>query len=246
MEKNLLSLSFLFFLPLCSLTLAQSPKVGVNTDTPQKTLHVDGSLQITNELNLGGTKNTAGSAGISGQVLISKGNNTSPTWETLDELKGAVSGTFYAQGTVSVTVNPGSTADVPGITGTFTVPSGKTQTFLIMILGYARASTNAYNLDTQGVFSLLQNGIKISSAFTFSTSASQPGSPNPNTSLVNLSAPVNFFKAVTLPAGTYTFKVQYTSWSGTQVINHIPSEYGGYNGDNEAMLTKMQVFVFSN
>ncbi|KXH83416.1 hypothetical protein [Chryseobacterium kwangjuense] len=58
--------------------------VGVGTSTPQKTLHVNGAAQITNELNVGGTATTAGSPGTSGQVLTSNGANTAPTWKSLD------------------------------------------------------------------------------------------------------------------------------------------------------------------
>lgn len=61
-------------------TLSQ---VGVQTETPQRTLHVNGSLQITNELNVGGDGLNAGNAGTTGQVLISKGANHAPEWQTL-------------------------------------------------------------------------------------------------------------------------------------------------------------------
>lgn len=58
--------------------------------------------------------------------------------------------------------------------------------------------------------------------------------------------PVTFLKSVTLPAGTYTFKVQYVAWVGSSTVNFVPSGYGGYNGDTEAMLTKMQVLAYNN
>ena len=38
-----------------------------------KTLHVNGSLQVVNEINVGGNATTAGSAGTSGQILTSQG-----------------------------------------------------------------------------------------------------------------------------------------------------------------------------
>lgn len=38
-------------------------QVGINTSTPQKTFHVNGSLQVTNELNVGGNATSQGSAG---------------------------------------------------------------------------------------------------------------------------------------------------------------------------------------
>ncbi|MFP3631819.1 hypothetical protein SB776_35020, partial [Burkholderia sp. SIMBA_045] len=55
---------------------------GIGTETPQKKLHVNGGLQITNELNVGGNASTAGSAGTTGQVLTSAGASAAPTWQT--------------------------------------------------------------------------------------------------------------------------------------------------------------------
>ncbi|WP_131401686.1 tail fiber domain-containing protein [Chryseobacterium sp. JM1] len=56
--------------------------VGIGTATPQKKLHVNGTLQVTNELNVGGDATTAGSAGTTGQVLTSAGTGAAPTWAT--------------------------------------------------------------------------------------------------------------------------------------------------------------------
>ncbi|UZT99415.1 hypothetical protein ODZ84_07590 [Chryseobacterium fluminis] len=66
---------------LMYLTDANSGRVGIGTLTPQKTLHVNGSLQFTNELNVGGTATTAGSAGTAGQVLKSNGPGVAPSWQ---------------------------------------------------------------------------------------------------------------------------------------------------------------------
>ncbi|MFP3632333.1 hypothetical protein SB776_37645, partial [Burkholderia sp. SIMBA_045] len=40
-----------------------SGNVGIGTVTPQKKLHINGDMQLTNELNVGGNATTAGSAG---------------------------------------------------------------------------------------------------------------------------------------------------------------------------------------
>ncbi|WP_054509021.1 hypothetical protein [Chryseobacterium sp. ERMR1:04] len=66
---------------LMYLTDVNSGTVGVGTTTPQKTLHVNGALQVTNELNVGGNASTAGSAGTSGQFLSSSGTGASPIWK---------------------------------------------------------------------------------------------------------------------------------------------------------------------
>ncbi|ALR30832.1 hypothetical protein ATE47_09965 [Chryseobacterium sp. IHB B 17019] len=230
MKKTLLTSVFLF--PLFAYA-----QVGINTNTPQKTLHVNGSLQITNELNVGGNATTAGNAGTTGQVLSSSGAGAAPTWKSINFLSGTISNAYYVQGTTAVDIPQGATADVPGVTITLTVPAGLTQTFLFTILGYATLNP-ANGTASQGVFSLVQNGTKISSAYT-----SKVGNAS---GLIDLPIPVTFLKAVTLPAGTYTFKVQYKSWFGAHRVNHNPSNYGGYDGDSEAMLTKMQVLVYNN
>lgn len=227
--------------PTFSVDVADN-RVGIGTSTPQKQIHVNGDLQLTNELNVGGNATTAGSAGTAGQVLTSKGAGFAPEWQAVDALKGAIANSIYIQGTTTLTVNQGNTSDVPGVSTTITVPAGKTQTVLFMILGYAIRQFNANGASSQGVFSLLQDNVKISSGFASSNSStsSYVGA------LLNLPAPVNFFKAIQLSEGTYTFKVQYSAWASSQVVNYNPTNYAGYNGDNEAMLTKMQVFVFNN
>ncbi|WP_223608312.1 hypothetical protein [Chryseobacterium sp. OSA05B] len=80
--------------------------VGIGTSTPQKTFHINGAAQITNELNVGGNANTAGSAGNSGQVLTSNGANTAPAWKSLD-----------AGGFIPKVVAAGRTSAVQSTTG---------------------------------------------------------------------------------------------------------------------------------
>lgn len=220
------------------LRVTSSGSMGVGTSTPQKLLHVNGALQVVNELNVGGNASTAGSAGTSGQVLTSTGAGAAPSWQTFNTVSGTIASANYVQGTTASTITSGSTGDVPGVTITLTVPAGKIQTFLFTVLGYA---TLLDSNTSQGVFSLLQNGVKISSAYT-----SKAGNFSGGVSLDNMPIPVTFLKSVSLPAGTYTFKVQYSAWLGAATVNFVPSDYGGYNGDTEAMLTKMQVLVYNN
>jgi len=59
-----------------------SAQVGVNTDTPETELDINGSLQLRENLSLGGTADTAGDPGIFGQVVISQGSNTAQ-WKNL-------------------------------------------------------------------------------------------------------------------------------------------------------------------
>jgi len=197
---------------------------------------VNGSLQVVSEFNVGGTGTSAGSLGTAGQLLVSNGPNQAPKWQTPAAIKGAIANAYYIQGTSLVSINSGSTADVPGVTVILTVPAGLTQTLLFNVVGYASLNPTG-NSGSQGVFALLQNGTKISSAYASSANA---------VSLSNLPVPATLLKAVTLTEGTYTFKVQYSAWAGNQRINYVPSDYSGYNGDKESMLTKTQILVYNN
>ena len=230
MKNYLLLGTFLVPLFFCA-------QVGIQTSTPQKTLHVNGSLQVVSELNVGGNATTAGSAGTTGQILTSNGAAAAPSWQTLNTISGTINSAYYVQGTTEATAAQGTTIDVPGATITLTVPTGRTQTFLFTILGYATNFPSG-GVSSQGVFILAQNNVKISSAYT--TKIGAGGGLN------DLPTPVTFLKSVTLPAGTYTFKVQYAAWSGLAKVNVNPTTYSGYNGDVESMLTKMQVLVYNN
>lgn len=57
---------------------------GIGTPTPLKKLHVNGDLQVTGELNMGGTGNKEGDPGTTGQILMSNGKGKTPFWYTLD------------------------------------------------------------------------------------------------------------------------------------------------------------------
>lgn len=212
-------------------------QVGINTETPQRTFHINGSLQITNELNIGGDADTAGNAGNTGDILESAGPGVAPVWKAPTEIRGTVATAAYVQGTSALTINASNEAAVPGMTYSYTVPPGKTQTLLFTIQGYAVRATTANGQATQGVFALYQDGVKISSAYASSGDGG---------SLDNLPAPTTFMKSVTLSAGIYNFEVRYAAWTGNQTVNYLPSNYNGYNGDSEAMLTKMQVLVYNN
>nr|WP_228403426.1 hypothetical protein [Chryseobacterium sp. RU37D] len=71
-------------------------KVGIGTGFPQKTLHVNGSMQLTNELNVGGSQFSSGNAGAPGQVLTSQGPNASPAWNTLEN-QGYMKVVFFGE-----------------------------------------------------------------------------------------------------------------------------------------------------
>lgn len=71
---------------------------GIGTPTPQATFHVNGSLQITEDIQLGGTTNTKGSSGLAGQVLKSNGPGLAPSWEALAGVPNATGSVIVVNG----------------------------------------------------------------------------------------------------------------------------------------------------
>jgi hypothetical protein len=214
-------------------------QVGVNTETPQKTLHVNGSLQVTNELNVGGTASASGDPGDPGQYLQSQGPNAAPIWGPIDlsNATGTLSSILYVKGTTALNVPAGTTVLVPGMTFIHTVPeSVNTQAINFTIVGYAPKSIIG-GPGTQGVFALYQDGVKVTSAYS--------SVANDTAGLSNLPIPATLLYEVILSPGTYTFTLRYTNWAGTATVNYVPSTYSGYNGDNEAMLSRMQIMIFN-
>lgn len=90
MKKSTTKTKLLFLIAMTASSVSLSSQVGINTTTPQSTLHVNGALQVTSELNVGGNATTTGSAGASGQILTSKGAGAAPAWSTLED-SGVVS-----------------------------------------------------------------------------------------------------------------------------------------------------------
>ncbi len=79
MKKHTL-LAILLFLVVGKMN---AQKIGVNTVLPLSDLHIHGKLQVTKDLNFGGTATTKGDSGEKGQVLKSNGEGKAPEWSTL-------------------------------------------------------------------------------------------------------------------------------------------------------------------
>ena len=209
-------------------------KMGIGTPTPASTVHVNGDLSLVKDLKVGGNETAAGSSGAAGQVLVSNGPGLAPSWKVSNELKG---GLIYADifiGTATSGANQGETIYVPGLAGTLTVPAGRKWWCSFVMTGIAN---NAYSDggSIQGVFSLVVDGVKVSSAFT---SAGTAGN------LLNLPHPISMLKGIYLNEGTHTYKIQYKSWLGAAYVNYIPTDYGGYDNDAESFKSKLHLMAF--
>ena len=59
-------------------------QIGIKTSTHQNTLHVNGSLQVVKDLNVGGDDRTKGNSGNRGEFLMSNGAGNTPVWKTIE------------------------------------------------------------------------------------------------------------------------------------------------------------------
>jgi hypothetical protein len=79
MRKN----KILYLLFLLNITISNA-QIGINVLEPLANLHINGNIQITKDIRLGGDSSILGNAGEKGQVLMSNGENIAPQWTTLN------------------------------------------------------------------------------------------------------------------------------------------------------------------
>ncbi|WP_123912028.1 hypothetical protein [Chryseobacterium shigense] len=155
MKKNLI-------LGILLLPLLTYSQVGISTPTPQKNLHVNGSLQITNELNLGGDAIRTGSAGRAGQVLKSNGPGAVPTWENLAGVPNdtgtviAVNGQFIVAQEIVVQM----TADYvlsASVDRTYTIENLTNVIIDNQNNYFSSARTNLFTVKADGIYEVIMN-----------------------------------------------------------------------------------------
>lgn len=78
MKKKLLSMA------LFTMSLSINAQVGIYTSTPQSTLHVNGTVQVVKDLNVGGSATTKGNSGNKGEFLMSNGSGNTPVWRNIE------------------------------------------------------------------------------------------------------------------------------------------------------------------
>ncbi|KPH14210.1 hypothetical protein [Chryseobacterium sp. ERMR1:04] len=148
-------------LPLVMATSAFSMKsyaqVGISTTTPQKTLHVNGSLQVVNELNVGGNATTAGSAGTAGQLLASNGPGAAPSWQNFSGTGTAI--VINGKLIVAQEITAQMTADFTDGSGA-PVAIGNLNNVIIdnQNLYTASATSNSFKVSADGVYQVTING----------------------------------------------------------------------------------------
>lgn len=140
---------------------ANAQNVGINTDKPQKTLHIRGNVQFTKDLRVGGTANTVGDPGEVGQVLVSQGKNKAPKWVTPKTLQTLP----YI---ISIARKTGDTTEYPS--GSTQIPKFDANNVIIKDSEYL-----SYNSST-GEFTILIAGVyRIYIEVTYDTSSNPSG-----------------------------------------------------------------------
>lgn len=59
-------------------------QIGIETETPQTSLDINGSIQLRNDLKLNGNDTTIGNPGVFGQVVASEGAGESAVWKNVN------------------------------------------------------------------------------------------------------------------------------------------------------------------
>jgi len=228
MKHNLLLIGLLMF-PLSALA-----QVGINTPTPQKTLHVNGSLQVTNELNVGGNASTAGNSGTVGQVLKSNGPGVAPTWQTLAGVPNAtgtviaVNGQFVVAQEISVQMTANFNLDPAGI-----AQIGNLDNEIIDNENQytGTATGNSFRVSTDGTYAVTMNAQLVTTQGSFPVIGIWDETNNVWVARVNdiFTAPAGGRQTYTLitsiqmlAANTYSFRV-----SNTEITNIRAFSTGG-------------------
>lgn len=106
------------YITLVFLAVICKGQVGINTNTPAKTLDVNGTLNVRKEVRTGGTPSTIGSEGTSGQIFT-VASATSDTWKTFQIANGTGSLSLFYLNTVKD--NVGIQFTQSGSTGIYTM-----------------------------------------------------------------------------------------------------------------------------
>jgi len=141
-------------------------QTGVDTKTPQKTLHVNGALQVTSEVNVGGTGTTQGSAGTSGQLLVSNSANQAPSWQTINVPKLpvlstgtviAITGEYMIAQEIAATMTQNSTVVFVTAGPVTAIPYLVNEAIDNHSTFTSNASGNSFTVSANGVYQIMMN-----------------------------------------------------------------------------------------
>ncbi|MGG7469956.1 hypothetical protein ACVVIH_02515 [Chryseobacterium arthrosphaerae] len=150
-------------LSLHSITFLFS-QFGINTVNPQRTLHINGGLQVTKEINLGGNANTVGDPGLTGQILKSNGPGQPAKWGSLTEMPNATGTVIAVNGKYvvaqEITINLSADFSGPASPGaTIATRIGNLNDEIIDNESKysGNATTNTFQVSEDGVYKVIMN-----------------------------------------------------------------------------------------
>lgn len=143
----------LLYMALFAMFINLNAQIGIKTATPQHSLHVNGSLQVVKEINVGGDGSTKGNTGSRGEFLMSNGAGKAPEWKTIESenfLK-----VIYVGNKTDINPSSGS------YTGTHSTPvnthENYSQTYIFNVSNKIDTSYLTYSSST-GLFTVVKPG----------------------------------------------------------------------------------------
>lgn len=143
----------LLYMALFAMSIISNAQVGIRTPTPQNTLHVNGSLQVVKDLNVGGNANTKGNSGNRGEFLMSNGIDNPPVWRTI-ESENFLKVVFVGNKT---TISPSSGSYKGSHTSPVSTHENYSQTYVYNISNKIDNAYLTYNTST-GLFTVVKQG----------------------------------------------------------------------------------------
>ncbi len=159
--KKILSTTLLFTLLYPSRTYSQ---LGIGTETPQEMLHINGNLQVTKEISLGGDEQTEGNVGIEGEVMVSRGPGFSPEWKDIAQTDKPTGSVLIINGQLVIAqeITVQLSADYSGQAANSTAipnPIGNLDHIILdnNNMYTANASTNKFQVTQNGIYEIYLN-----------------------------------------------------------------------------------------
>lgn len=240
-------------------------KVGIGVTEPKNILHVKSNID---PVRIEGLQEKS-SVTNTDRLLMVDSNGVLIKVNSLD-MKGALYNLYYVQGKDQVTIASGETKDVSGLLVKHIVPKGQKQILTFNISAYVSSNDDSAATGIkcgQGVFSLVdEQNNKITSSYASYYSQLVNIRPPVGSTVTNSvyfvskPVPVTILKSIIIDNTngvadiSKIFKLRYKAWytvsevgqdKELHLVNKVPTNFAGYDQDNEAMISKMTVYVYN-